>query len=149
MHGVEVGKDCCRSDLPAVGLLRRPSGTERDATRGFVSRAKKRAFDSTLVSPEGGTSEGPRPGSLSWLCLVGDTEASAAASASYRPTILGRRRGKCSAFLPDEGTGVAVHAAERRHRTAHHGWARDSAPSDHRTDDRTEIPAAPTRPGAT
>jgi len=67
------------------------------------------------------------------VCLMGDAETSAAATASDRPTIFGRR-GQCSAFLADEGTGVAVHAAERRHRTAHNGWARDSLAADHRTD---------------
>jgi hypothetical protein len=35
-------------------------------------------------------------GGLSRLCLMGDAQASAAASASYRPTILGRRCGMLS-----------------------------------------------------
>jgi hypothetical protein len=116
---------------------------------GVVSRAQEQAFDSTLVSPEGGTSEGPRPSGLSWLCPVGDTEASAAASVGYRPTILGRRRGQCSAFLPDEGTGVALHAAERRHRAAHYGWTRDPPTPNYRADNRTEIPTVRARPGST
>src|SRR5580693_10800608 len=99
----------------AVFPLPRAFGhTEDPRLRGFVSSAQKRAFDSSLVSSEGGTSEGPRPGSLSWLCLVGDTEASAATPAD-RPTTLSQRRGQCPTFFPDEGTGVALHAAERRH----------------------------------
>ena len=61
------------------------------------------------------------------------------------PTTLGRRSGQCSAVLADEGTGSAVHVAERRHRAAHDGWARDPPAPDYRTHGRTEIPAAPAR----
>jgi hypothetical protein len=59
-----------------------------------------------------------------------------------RPTTLSQRRGQCPTFFPDEGTGVALHAAERRHRSAHHGWTRDPLAPDHRTHGRTEIPTA-------
>src|SRR5208283_3665049 len=83
------------------------------------------------------------------LCLVGDAEASAAASARDRSTTLGPHCGQCSAFITDEGAGSALHVAERRHRTTHHGWTRDSPTPDYRTDGRTEIPTAPARPGAT
>jgi len=77
-----------------------------------------------------------------WVTL----EASAAATASDRPTTFGRWSGPGSAFIPDEGAGSALHAAERRHRAAHHGWTREPPTPDYRTDDRTEILAAPVRP---
>jgi hypothetical protein len=47
---------------------------------------------------------------------------------------------------PMKVLGFAVQAAERRHRTAHDGWTGDPPPPDHRTDDRTGMPASPTRP---
>jgi hypothetical protein len=113
---------------------------------GIVSRAQERAFDSAFVPPEGAAGQGPRPGGLSGVCLVGDAEASATATASDRPTTFGQRSGQGSAFIPDEGAGSAVHAAERRHRAAHHGWARDPLAPHYRTHCRTEIPAAPALP---
>jgi len=78
--------------------------------------------------------------------LVRDAEASAAASADDRPTTLGRWGGQPSASFLDEAAGVAVHVAERRHRTAHHRWARDPTSPDYRIDGRTEILAASTQP---
>jgi transposase len=51
-----------------------------------------------------------RPGGFSRLCLVGDAEASAATPAD-RPTPSASGV-ECSTFFPDEGTGVALHAAE-------------------------------------
>ena len=80
------------------------------------------------------------------LCLVGDTEASAAASVGDRPTTLGQRSGQRSTAIADESTGSAIDVAERRHRAAHDGWTRDPPAPDYRTDGRTEIPTAPVRP---
>src|ERR1700683_5292926 len=80
------------------------------------------------------------------LCLVGDTEASAAASVGDRPTTLGQRSGQRSTAIADESTGSAIDVAERRHRAAHDGWTRDPPGPDYRTDGRTEIPTAPVRP---
>jgi hypothetical protein len=116
---------------------------------GFVSRPQERAFDSAFVSSEGAAGEGSRPSGFSRVRLVGDAEASPAASRRDRPTTLGQRCGPGSAVLPDEGTGVDVHAAERRYRTTHHGWAGDPLAPDHRTDGRTEISTAPARSEST
>jgi hypothetical protein len=60
---------------------------------GLVSRAEKRAFHSAFIPSERATGEGPRLGGLSRLRLMGDAEASAAASTGDRPTTLGRRSG--------------------------------------------------------
>jgi len=117
-----------------------------DRSRGLVSRAQERAIDSAFVSSQGAAGQGPRPGGFSGVCLMGDTEASAAATVCDRPTIFGQRSGQRSALLADEGTGIVVHVAERRHRTAHHGRTRDPLAPDYRTHGRTEIPAAPARP---
>src|ERR1700734_430458 len=68
------------------------------------------------------------------------------ATPADRPTTVSQRRGQCPTFFPDEGTGVALHTAERRHRAAHHGWTRDPPAPDYRTHGRTEIPTAPARP---
>ena len=104
-------------------------------SRGFVSCAQERALDSAVIPSERAAGQSPCPRGLSWVCLVGDTEASAAASAGYRPSALGRRSGQYSAIFPDESTGSAIHVAERRHRAAHDGWTRDPPAPDHRTDD--------------
>src|ERR1035438_2946554 len=47
--------------------------------------------------------------------------------------------------IANEGTGSAIHAAERRHRAAHDRWTRDPPAPDYRTHGRTEISAAPAR----
>src|ERR1700735_208068 len=62
------------------------------------------------------------------------------ATPADRPTTVSQRRGQCPTFFPDEGTGVALHTAERRHRAAHHGWTRDPPAPDHRPPGRTELP---------
>ena len=105
-----------------------------DRSRGFVSRAQERAFHSAVVPSEGAAGEGPRLGGLSRLCLVGNAEASAAASTGDRPSALGQRSGQRSTVIADESTGSAIHAAERRHRAAHDGWTRDPPAPDYRTD---------------
>ena len=104
-------------------------------SRGFVSCAQERALDSAVIPSERVAGQSPCPRGLSWVCLVGDAEASAAASTGDRPSALGRRSGQYSAIFPDESTGSAIHVAERRHRAAHDGWTRDPPAPDHRTDD--------------
>ena len=109
-------------------------------------RALKSELSIRPVPSEGAAGEGPRPGGLSRLCLVGNAEASAAASTGDRPSALGQRSGQRSTVIADESTGSAIHVAERRHRAAHDGWTRDPPAPDYRTDGRTEIPTAPARP---
>ena len=49
------------------------------------------------------------------------------------------------AVVADEGAGPAVHAAKRRYRPPHDGWARDPTPPDHRAHGRAAIPPSPAR----
>src|SRR6202011_3924524 len=74
-----------------------------DRSRGVVSRAQERAFDPAVVPPEGAAGQGPRPGGLSGLCPLGDTEASAKASAGHRSPAFGQRSGQRSAVVADGG----------------------------------------------
>ena len=67
------------------------------------------------------------------------------ASTGDRPTTLGRRSGQRATVIANEGTGSAIHVAERRHRAAHDRWTRDPPAPDYRTHGRTEISAAPAR----
>jgi hypothetical protein len=54
-------------------------------------RAEERAFDPAFVPSEGAAGQGPCAGSFSRLCLVGDPQASAEASACHRSPALGQR----------------------------------------------------------
>jgi hypothetical protein len=87
--------------------------TEAEASfRGLESELSIRP----LFHQKGAAGEGPCPSGLSRLCIVGDAEASAPASAGDRPTTLGPRRGPCSALSPMKALGERSACAGSPHR---------------------------------
>jgi len=86
-----------------------------DGGGGRLSRLEKRAGGAPGVSSAGAAGEGPPPGRVSRIRVMGDAQA---------PAPPDRHRPHAGA-----GLGAPGHAAERRHYLADHRWARDPASS--------------------
>src|SRR5712691_5834888 len=82
-----------------------------DGSGSRISHAQERVGHSATVSSARKTGEGARAGSVSRLCLAGDTETSAEAS--------------WFGILTSESVAVALGVVQRGHRAAHDRRTRD------------------------